>query len=135
MTTNAAFLASIQAMTVSGVSRHYDEPPASIDIATGPAAFPTMPDSGRGAMVTTCVDMSKVRNIGFVILVDATGQGTQSQNYGKLAALMDALETSLDGLTPGTFNFIEYSITTTGNYSLGGSEYWAIIASITERDA
>jgi hypothetical protein len=135
MTTNAAFLASIQAMTVSGVSRHYDEPPASIDIAAGPAAFPTMMDAGRGEMVTTCVDMSKVRNIGFVILVDATGQGTQSQNYGKLAALMDALETSLDGLTPGTFNFIEYSITTTGNYSLGGSEYWAIIASITERDA
>jgi len=135
MTTHATFIAAIQGMTVTGVTVHYDQPPASVDIASGPCAFPTMPSGDRGEMITSCVDMSKMRNIGYVIIVEAGGQGTQAQNYGKLAALMDALETALDALTPTTFNFIEYSITTSGNYSIGGSDYWAIIANITERDA
>jgi hypothetical protein len=132
---NAEFLTKIQAISVTGVTRHYDEPPASIDIATGPAAFPTMPDASRGDMITSCVDMSKNRNIGFVIIVEATGQGTQAQNYGKLAALMDALETALDALTPSVFNFVEYTIGTNGNYLLGDSAYWAIVADITVRAA
>jgi hypothetical protein len=135
MTTNATFIAAIQAMTVTGVTRHYDEVPASVDIATGPCAFPTLPSAERGEMITSCVDMSKTRMIGYVIIVEASGQGTQAQNYGKFAALMDALETALDALTPTTFNFIEYSITTSGNYLIGDSAYWAIIANITERDA
>jgi len=135
VTTNATFIAAIQAMTVTGVTRHYDEPPASIDIASGPCAFPLMPSADRGEMITSCVNMSKTRTIGYVIVIDATGQGTQAQNYGKLAALMDNLETALDALTPTTFNFVEYEITTSGNYPVGGSDYWAIIASIVERDA
>jgi hypothetical protein len=134
MTTNATFIAAIQAMIVTGVTRHYNEPPASIDISEV-AAFPLMPSAERGEMITSCVDMSKMRTMGYVIVIDATGQGTQAQNYGKLAALMDNLETALDALTPSSFNFIEYSITTTGNYLLGDSSYWAIMANITERDA
>lgn len=138
LTNNAAFLAAFQAMTVTGVTRHYDEPPASIDIATGPCAFPTMPSGDRGEMITSCVDTSKTRNIGYVIIVEAGGQGTQAQNYGKLAALMDNLETALDALTgtpAKTFNFLDYAITTTGNYPIGDSDYWAIVAQISVRAA
>lgn len=135
LTNNASFLSAIQAMNVTGVTRHYDEPPASVDIATGAAAFPTMPSGDRGEMITSCVAMSKSRNIGYVIIVEASGQGTQAQNYAKLAALMDALETSLDALTPGTFNFLEYTIGTNGNYLIGDSAYWAIVADITVREA
>ena len=131
---NTSFLTTMKALTVTGVDRYYDEPPASIDISAGEAAFLTMPDSSRGEQISTCINQSKTRSIGFVIIVDAAGQGTQAQNYGKLAALMDSLETSLDALAPGTVNFIEYEIGTTGNYSLGGSDYWAIIATITARD-
>lgn len=135
MTSNANFISAFQTMTVTGVTVHYDQPPASVDIASGPCAFPTMPNAERGEMITSCVAMSKTRAIGYVIIVDAAGQGTQAQNYGKLAALMDNLETALDALTPGTFNFLEYSTTTTGNYLIGDSAYWAIVASITVREA
>lgn len=130
--TNAAFLAAIQAMTVSGVSRHYDEPPASVDLSDGYAAFPLMPDSARGEQFSTCINNSRTRAITFVVLVEATGQATQAENYGKIAAVMDNLETALDALTIA--NFIEYDITTSGNYPLGGQEYWAVIATITARD-
>lgn len=128
MWTNAEFIAAIQAMTVTGVDRHYDEPPASIDISDGECAFPLMPSTEQGDYVSTCINMSKARSVGYVIVVDGTGQGTQAQNYGKLAALMDNLETALDGLNQ---NFIQYSITTTGDYLIGDSAYWAIVADIT----
>lgn len=133
--TNAAWVAAFQAMTVSGVSRHYDEPPASIDLSNGYAAFPLMPGSERGEQVSTCDDHGKTRSMGYVVIIEAAGQGTQSQNYGKLAAAMDNLETALDALDGVTANFVEYDITTTGNYPVGDSDYWAVIATITGREA
>lgn len=129
---NAAFLAAIQAMTVTGVDRHYDFPPASVDLSAGECAFPTMPGADQGELVSTCINMSKSRGVGYVIIIDATGQGTPEQNYAKIASLMDNLETALDGLTVA--NFIDYTISTTGNYPIGDSDYWAIVADITVRE-
>ena len=131
---NATFIAAIQDMTVTGVGRHYDEPPQAVDLSDGYAAFPTLADSARSEQFSTCVNNSKSRSIGYVVIVEATGQDTAKSNYGKIAAVMDNLETALDALAPGTFNFIEYEITTTGNYPIGGQEYWAVVASITARD-
>ena len=131
---NATFIAAIQAMTVTGVTLHYDEPPQSVDISEGYCAFPTMPDASRGEQVSTCINNSKLRSIGYVIILEATGQSIQSDNYGALAAVMDNLETAIDGLAPATVNFVEYEISTTGNYPVGGSEYWAVVATITARD-
>lgn len=131
---NAAFLAAIRAMTVSEVNKYYDQPPASLDLTNGYAAFPTMAEAARGEQISTCINQSKSRAIGYVIIVEAAGQDTLPNNYGKLAAVMDDLETALDGLAPGTINFITYDISTTGNYPIGGSEYWAVVATITARD-
>ena len=128
--TNAAFLAAVQAMTVTGVNRHYDEPPASVDISDGYAAFPLMPSAGLGEFALSCTDSNKTRTVGYVVIIEAAGQGTQAQNYGKLAAAMDNLEAALDGLTVA--NFIEYDITT-GSYLVGESAYWSLIAEIRAR--
>ena len=130
---NVTFLAAIQGLSVSGVDRAYKFPPASVDISNGYASFPTMPDSSRGEQVSTCIDNSKIRNIGYVVIIEATGQDIQEDNYLKLAAVMDNIETALDGLTT-TANIIEYELTTSGNYLIGDSAYWAVIANITARD-
>lgn len=130
---NATLLAAVQALSVTGVVRKYNFPPPSVDITNGYAAFPTMPDSSRGEQVSTCINNSKIRNIGYVVIIEAVGQSIQADNYGKLAAALDNLETALDGLT-ATANFVEYDLTTTGNYLIGDSAYWAVIANITARD-
>lgn len=135
LTNYTNFLSAINGISVTGATTHYNYPPASIDISDGACTFVTMPNGDRGDLVFSCVNSGKSRSIGYVIIVDATGQGTQSQNYGKLAALMDAFETALDALTPGTFNFLDYTMSTTGNYPIGDSEYWAIVAEITVRSA
>jgi len=132
MPTNAQWIAAFQPLTVSGVARYYDYPPESVDLADGPVAFPVLPGAERGTPVSTCIDQSKARHTTYVIIVDAVSHGDNAQNYAKLAALMDALETALDGMTIA--NYIDYRITTRGDYMLGGAAHWAVIADVTARD-
>ena len=129
--TNAAWLAALRALEITGVTRHYDYPPASVSVTDLPCAFPLLQTSGRGARVSTCVDQSKTRAISFVVVIEPVAQDTQANNYDKLAAAMDNLETALDTLAPTTVNFVEYSIDASGDYRIGGTSYWALIASIT----
>ena len=137
MATNAAFVTALQGMTVTGVTRHYDEPPASVTTADLPAAFPAMPTGEKGEYLTSCVALTKVRTMQYIILMEATGQSTQAVKYGALAAQMDNLETALEALEKPTgtlSNFVEYTITTTGDFLLGEHAYWAIVADVTSRE-
>jgi hypothetical protein len=129
----ASFLTTIRDMTVTGVERYYKYPPASVDIASGYCAFPLMGGTTRGEQVSTCIEQSKTRTLGYVIVIEAVGQDTQEGNYDKLAAATDNLETALDALAPDTVNFIEYETSWTGEYIIGGQAYWAVVASITVR--
>ena len=128
---NATFVAAIQAMTVAGVNKHFDYPPQSIVAADLPVAFPLMPSGILGERVMSCIDGNKTRAIGYVICVEAVGLDVQSLNYGKLAELMDNLETALDALTIA--NFIDYEISATAGYAVAGNTYWAIVAEIRGR--
>lgn len=137
MATNAAFLAAIQGLTITGVTRHYDEPPRSLHTADLPAAFPLMPSGALGEKSLSCYDTNKTRSIGFVVAIEPTGQDTQAANYGKLAAVMDNMETAFDGLEKsqgGTLaNFIEYEMAAE-IFPVAGNDYWAIVATVQARD-
>ena len=132
-TTNAAFVTAVQAWSVTGVTRHFDEPPQSLKTADLPAAWPMLPSGEMGGYVTTCDDgKSKTRNINFIIAIEPAGQGTNATNYAQIAGLMDALETVLDA--DSTFVYpLEYTITS-GPVLVAGNTYWAITASINGRD-
>jgi len=89
--------------------------------------------------VVSCYGDNASRNIQYMIAVEAAGQGTRNQNYGALAALMDALEDDIEALKKsngGTLaNFLTYSIATgTAVNPVAGNEYWGIIADITVSD-
>ncbi len=137
MATNAAFLTAIQAMTVTGVSRHYEEPPRKLSTADLPAAFPLMPSGALGEKSLSCYDTNKTRSIGYVVAIEPVGQGTQAENYGQLAAVMDNMETAFDALEKsqgGTLaNFIEYEIAAE-IFAVAGIDYWSIVATISARD-
>lgn len=130
--TNAEFIATMQALTVTGVSKHYDEPPASVDLSNGYAAFPLMPNGTRENLFSSCVNQAKTRRMFYVIVLFPTGQSTQAAKYSVLGTVMDNLETALDGLT---YNFVKYSLETTGNYPLGTSQYWAVVADVQVSEA
>ncbi len=134
MTTNAAWLTAIQGLSITGVNE-LTTPPESIDTTNLPIGFPNLPTGGRPELLMSCHGNNKARSIQYIVIVEATGQDTIANNYGQLAALMDNIETELDGLVPGTVNFIEYEATTSGNFPVGESEYWAIVYDITGTDA
>jgi len=129
--TNALFVATMQALTVPGVTRHYDYPPESIKTADLPAAWPMLPNGTAGESSSTCVDGRKSRSMSYWIAVEAVGQNQNAANYGKLAALMDALEASLDAVTIFPF-LLEYDITT-GVDAVAGNDYWMIKADANGR--
>lgn len=134
MTTNATFIAAIQGMTVAGVTRHYDEPPLSLNTADLPAAFPELPTGSRVEPVSTCIPDAKVRTMGFVIALEPVGQSTNKTTYATIAGMLDNLETALDALDTGMV-FTEYAITVLSSYLVAGTEYWALDATITGRNA
>jgi len=135
--TNATFLAAVQALTVTGAKRHYDEPPLKLQTAELPAVFPLMPGGGLGEKTVSCWNTNKTRRISLVLAFEPKGQGTQAQNYGKIAGHMDNLEAAIDGLersqNGSLANFIEYDIEA-GFIEVGGIEYWCIVAEIQARD-
>jgi len=131
--TNAQVVAAVQGLDIDGVRRHYDEPPASIDTADLPVAFPLLPTAEQGEPITSCMNDSKTRSIGFVIAFQAVGQGAQPENYDQIAALMDNFETAVDALE--TANFIDYEITSTTTQTVSGNEYWSLVCNLTFRAA
>ena len=131
MLSNAAFLTAVQAMTVTGVTKHFDNPPASLNTADLPAAFPLWPGANFLDMPTSCKNTGKTRTIGFVIAVEASGQGTYALNYGKFASLMDNLESSIDTAFTSAANFYTYEMSTIPNYPVGDNTYWSIVVTIT----
>lgn len=130
--TNAAFIAAMQALTVDGVGKHYDEPPASVDLSSGYAAFPLMPNGTRENLFSSCLNQAKTRRMFYVVVLSPTGQSTQADKYSVLGTVMDNVETALDGLA---FNFVKYSLEATGNYPIGASQYWAVVADVQVSDA
>ena len=95
MATNAAFLTAIRAMFVQGVTQHFREPPRQVTTAQLPAAFPLMPSGALGEKVLSCWNTNKTRSIQYIVAIEPVGQGTQSQNYDRLADMMDKLEVAL----------------------------------------
>ena len=139
MATNAAFLTAIRAMFVQGVTQHFREPPRQVTTAQLPAAFPLMPSGALGEKVLSCWNTNKTRSIQYIAVIEPVGQGTQSQNYDRLADMMDKLEVALDNLeksqdpTDGIANFIEYDIGAE-IFPIGDNDYWAIVATVNARD-
>ena len=127
---NANFLAAVQGMTVTGVTRHYDNPPQQLTTADLPAAFPLWPAANMPDMITSCINDGKTRTVGFVICVEAGGQGTNKLNYARYAALMDNIETALATAFSTTVNFYTYEMATVPDYPVADMTYWAIITTI-----
>jgi hypothetical protein len=133
--TNAAWVAAVQALTVTGVTRHYDEPPGSLDTADLPAAFPTLMTAGLPGFEVSCRLQNKSRTIGFIVCLEPFAQGTNAQNYALLATMLDNLETAFDGLSDAhtdISNFVDYTMNA-GVYTVAGTDYWSIVCELESR--
>lgn len=132
MTTNVQWLDAIQAMTPTGIKTVFAQRPDSLTTSQLPAAWPMLPGMERGEPVSTCVDQSKTRSLGYQVAYNAINQDTGGQNLENIAALVDNMETALDALT--VMEFIEYSIDTSAEIQVGGAFFYGLEINITGRN-
>lgn len=131
MTTNAQWLAAIQAMTVTGVTQRFTYPPASLNTADLPASWPQPFGVSRPQIVSSCNDLNKTRTCTYYIAIEPIPQSTQSANYEAVIAMVDNLETALNTLeTAGTMEFINYEIRSIV-VRVAETDYWALEAVLT----
>ena len=134
MTTIAAYVSAIAGLSVSGVNRQYDYKPISVQTADLPASFVELPEAGRDdTYATTCDGSGKTRTVELVVLLEAVNQSNPEPNYDATVAMMDALETALDGYRTSSDLLIDYGVTS-GGRGLGDAFYWAAIANVTGTD-
>ena len=102
---NVTFISAIQDMTVSGVVGKLSAPPESLDRIDLPASFPMMPSGSLSDRITSCTSDSKSRSINYVICIMPYAQSNNTDNYNRLAGLMDNLESALDTTLKTAYNF------------------------------
>ncbi len=128
MTTNAQWLAGIQAMSVTGVTKTYSYPPTSLNTADLPAAWPHQFDMGLNNIISSCSDLNKARTCNYFIALEPTPQSTQSANYEAMIAMVDNLETAIQALT--VMEFVTFTIRSV-IVTVAGNEYWGLEAVLT----
>lgn len=127
--TATAWIAALQAMMITGVTRHYDYPPASLSTADLPALL--MLNFGVSANPSTLVtcEVQKQRTCTILIAIAPVAQGLQSTHYETYKTLSDATETAIDALT--VCDFISYTMRTTTQEEIASIGYWGIIIQIS----
>ena len=128
MTTNAQWLAGIQAMSVTGVTKTYSYPPTSLNTADLPAAWPHQFDMSLNNIISSCSDLNKARTCNYFIALEPTPQSTQSANYETMIAMVDNLETAIQALT--VMEFVTFTIRSV-IVTIAGGEYWGLEAVLT----
>jgi len=132
MTTITAFTTALAGLTITGVTRKYTEPPASVNTADFPISYPKRIEivgepltfDYHGGWPTLRGDL--------IIIVNSTAQNTQEANYTLVQTLMDAADTTLRAAV-GVIGKgpLTYSIRGGDTIvNLAGTDYWAIIISV-----
>lgn len=131
-TTYAAFVAAVAGITITGVTRKYTSPPASIGTADLPASLPLIPQGGDQPIVFGTGGSGNVGHtmrMDLVIVYEPVGQNTNAVNFAGCLTIMDNTTTALRALTRpvnGPWNWsMRQGIATIGNV-----DYWAVIVSV-----
>ena len=132
ITTFAQFTNGLAGLSVTGVNRSYDHPPASIDTADLPALWIMLPSNdepsftfeGQGGWATLTCDV--------IIAVEPVGQNTQSANYDLTITILDNLCDALRDADIGRSK-LTWAINTNVTIEISGTTYWAIVATVEGR--
>ena len=133
--TSTAFRNLLQGMSVTGVTRHYDYPPRSLNASDLPAAFLAPPvTAGLSGRLSSCVNDSKARSARFIVCLQPIMLDTQEINYDLLDPMIDNLESALDNTLDNPAYFYDYEMSG-GVFDVGGTSYWSVITTVNIRSA
>ena len=131
ITTYAAFVAYLAALTVSGVTRKFTYPPASLTTADLPAQWPQLPKGEESALTFQTEGGWPTLTCDLVVALEPAAQDTQSANFTAATAMLDKISTALRGADIGRAP-LEWRMEVAG-VVVSGERYWAVVAHVTAK--
>lgn len=129
ITSYETFVDSLAALTVTGVTRKFTEPPNSIGSADLPAMWPGLPSGEETAMTFQTAGGWPTLTCDLIIAVEAVAQDTQSANFAATITIMDNLSSALRLASIGRAA-LTWTITANALVQVAGVTYWAVIATV-----
>lgn len=130
MTTYSAFVTALTGLTITGVTRRYTQPPASLNTADLPAQYPMLPSGderpitmGQGGMPGAG---QETQRIDLIIAYEPVAQNTNVNNFSGLLTLMDNARTAIKAMSRPTRGALSWSMRM-GIATLAGVEYWVLV--------
>ena len=130
MTTYANFVTNLGDLSVTGVTRKRDEPPASLNTADLPTMWVQFPIGEEGPITLAAHGGWPTFKAQLVVAYEAVGQNTQAANFSGTVAMMDnvasALRTAVGTVVKGKITWTIHQ----GSVTVAGNDYWAVIADV-----
>ena len=131
MTTHAEFITSVvTTLSVSGITRQYAEPPASLNNADLPASYPESTQITQSPLTLQAHGGATDFFMTFVIACEPAGLGTALTNFNLSVTLVNNLDAALRGaagtIGDGSLKWDIRSGDRAGRIEVAGIEYWGI---------
>ena len=129
-TTYSAFVNSLEALTVSGVTTKLSSSaPQALNTADLPAQWVAAPNGNESAMTSQAEGGWPTLKANLIIAYEASGQDTGPANFVATVTMMDSLTTALRGATTICLGPLRWDIKV-AVVTIAGNGYWAVIASV-----
>lgn len=128
MFTYAGFVADLATLSVTGVTRVYDHPPAQLNTADLPSLYVRLPTGENQSVTLTALRGLRQATCEVVIAVEPVRQNQNEPNFETCIGLLDALEDAIvaNALTWGVD---QWSMRVEVDF-VGDTAYWLIVATV-----
>lgn len=131
ITTYAAFVDAIEALTVTGVTKTYQGPPAALNTADLPALWCQAPKGDEAALTFTASGGWPTLTVDVFVAIEPAAQSMQAHNFARQVAALDNLAAALRTVhvckAPLSWSIRAAMI------SVAGADYWGVVATVTGR--
>lgn len=126
------FKDGLNALSIAGVNRRVDEINRDVNVADLPFQYCELPQTGSDFMTFTRLDINPIRTVDLVVIVRPIVMATNEENHDDLIDLADNVVTALAG-SISNVHIDSYSLALEPR-TIGGTDYHAVVATVTGRD-
>ena len=131
ITTYAELIASIEALSVTGIVHVFQGPPAALNTADLPALWCQAPKGDEAALTFTASGGWPTLTVDVFVAIEPAAQSMQAHNFARQVAALDNLAAALRTVhvckAPLSWSIRAAMI------SVAGADYWGVVATVTGR--
>ena len=128
ITTYTLFMTDLAALTITGVTRAYTEPPRQINTADLPCSYPSLPTGGENPVTGDVAGGWPTLRADLVIALEPWAQNTKAANFAATNTMMDRTSETLRYADLARSR-IRWTIRA-DVVTIGDTPYWAVVATV-----